>query len=59
MRKHTSSNENDFYHNVQLHERFWGEKHYQGRPSIKEIMSAEVMVVWLSKEKAHGYKWCK
>jgi hypothetical protein len=51
MRRHIPEDESEFYHNVQLHERFWGDKHYHGRPSIKEIMSAEVMVVWLSKEK--------
>ncbi len=38
--------QNQFIEDVQRHERTWGNQSYTGRPTLADILAAEVVVFW-------------
>lgn len=41
------SDEDAFLRVVSLHERWWGQEEYPGRPTLKQILEAKVIAFWL------------
>ncbi len=47
--------DNSFMELVQLHERSWGMEQYPGRPSLSELLSSPVVVMWTGEVKSASY----
>jgi hypothetical protein len=45
----------NFMELVQLHERSWGMEQYPGRPSLSEVLSSPVVVMWTGEIKSAVY----
>ncbi len=43
----TARNQQNFMYYVQQHERIWGRLHYNGRPSLSDLLRAPVVVFWM------------